>query len=97
MSDRKLSPRAFDPGSFSVVDPTAGHYGSNENVDPVAERPISDIFRAVQERNVELRTLPCLWQLREDVANSTLEFSIIRMCNASAPPRGFESAYSVPQ
>ena len=87
----------FDPGPFSVVDSTAGHYASNVSVEPVAEHRVDNIFGALIQRNVELRILPCLWQLREDVARSTLAFSIIRMRNASAPPRGFDSAYPVPQ
>jgi hypothetical protein len=42
--------------------------------------PIAELLK----RGVELRFLPSLWSLRDAVVSSTLQFSLIRMQNASS-------------
>lgn len=44
-------------------------------------------------RDVELRVMPSLWELREAVVGSTLAFSITRMRKAAPPPPGFVTQY----
>ncbi|MCB0714186.1 MAG: hypothetical protein KDD67_17815 [Ignavibacteriae bacterium] len=86
----------FDPAPFKLQDEGAGYWVSLEAVAPIAEEQIlSPLTRLLQE-NVELRITPSLWQLREAVADSSLQFSIIRMGNAAPPPKGFISKYPVP-
>ena len=43
---------------------------------------IDDQMAELLRRGVELRLVPELWSLRDAVAASTLEFSVIRMRNA---------------
>jgi hypothetical protein len=75
------------PGdTFALFDRTAGYFVSRAAVRPVSVERIDDPLRAILQRGVELRVLPCLWSLRDAVVESTLEFSIIRWRNAQ--PRG---------
>lgn len=87
----------FDPSSFQAVDPSAGYYTSTESVKPIAEHEVSDIFDSLFCRGVEVRVLPTLWYLREEIAASSLGFSIIRMRNAGPMPIGFQSRFEVPR
>ena len=70
------------PESFVCIDQCAGYYVSKEPVAPAAEEVVDDLIAALLNRGVELRFLPDLWDLRDAVAASTLQFSIIRMRNA---------------
>ena len=85
----------FDPAPFTLLDAGAGYWLASKAVAPVEEEAItSPLVRLLQE-NIELRFTPSLWELREAVASSSLEFSIIRMRNAIPPPEGFLSKYPV--
>lgn len=68
--------------TFVCVDECAGYYVSRASVIParveVFEDPVAELLR----RGVELRFVPDLWPLRDAVAASSLQFSIIRMRNA---------------
>ena len=86
----------FDPAGFELQDAAAGYYVSREPAEPIAETPIDDILAALLAEDVELRIVPTLWPLREAVIASTLEFSIIRMRNAAAPPDGLAGTYPLP-
>lgn len=85
----------FDPAPFELADTTAGYYIAREPVQPLNERVIRDVFDELSQRGVEVRILPTLWNLREQVATSSLDFSIIRMRNAGPMPAGFESRFPV--
>lgn len=87
----------FDSQSFELHDKGAGYWVSRQRVAPQSEREILSPLVALLEEEIELRIMPSLWELREAVANSSLEFSIIRMRNASLPPEGFVSEYQVPE
>lgn len=82
---------------FVMHDANAGYYLAGTPVVPITEtllrNPLSDLLR----RGIEFRVLPSLWELREQIADSTLEFSIIRMRNAAPPPTGFVSSFPVPR
>lgn len=69
--------------TFAVCDAGAGYYVSREAVVPQGVTPITDVFIELTRRDVELRITPSLWPLRDAVAASTLQFSIIRMRNAA--------------
>ena len=98
--DRILSEKIvlyeFDSSSFELEDENAGYWISYKAVSPRSERLITSPLLVLLKENVELRFMPSLWRLREDVADSTLEFSIIRMGNAVPPPKEFVSKYPVP-
>ncbi|MGE3800608.1 MAG: DUF6886 family protein [Candidatus Kapaibacterium sp.] len=86
----------FDPARFKLQDEGAGYWVSLEAVVPIAEEKITSPLACLLQESVELRITPSLWQLREAVADSSLEFSIIRMRNAAPPPEGFITKYPVP-
>jgi len=85
--DRVRSGRLFryhmSEVGFECIDECAGHFVSRATVVPEAVDQIDDLLGALQAREVEIRVLPSLWALRDAVVDSTLQFSIIRMRNAS--------------
>jgi hypothetical protein len=70
------------PETFECLDECAGYFVSREAVVPARVEVIDDVIAELLKRGVELRFMPELWQLRDAVAASTLQFSIIRMRNA---------------
>jgi hypothetical protein len=80
----------FPPGTFTLLDETAGYYISYESVVPTAVRRIDNIFdELLALDHLELRILPELRSLGNAVIASTLSYSLIRMRNAkphSHPP-----------
>ncbi len=93
---QRLYKYEFDPGDFTVLDEGAGYYISRRAVGPLSETKIDDILGALMEHNVELRIMASLWELREAVIHSTLQFSIIRMRNARLPQKGVEAFHPLP-
>ncbi len=67
---------------FSCSDANAGYFIARETVTPTDVTTVSDLIGALSQRDVELRVLPSLWPLYDQVAGSSLEFSIIRMRHA---------------
>ena len=72
--------------TFELHDASAGYYVSREPVVPAGVEIIDDCLAALANRGVEVRVLPSLWELRDAVVASTMEFSIIRMRNAQPRP-----------
>ena len=72
------------PQTFECADECAGYFVSRVAVAPARVEVIEDPLAELLRRGVELRLVPELWSLRDAVAASTLEFSIIRMRNARA-------------
>jgi hypothetical protein len=70
------------PDGFECLDECAGYFVSRNSVKPVAVEAFEDLPGELLKRGVELRLVPSLWPLRDAVAASTLQFSIIRMRNA---------------
>jgi hypothetical protein len=70
------------PETFAGADAGVGYYISRQPVVPRAVTAVDDLLAALLQRDVELRVMPSLWPLRDAVAASTLQFSIIRMRNA---------------
>lgn len=67
--------------TFTLFD-SIGYYVSQSRVVPTQLNVIEQPVKEILSRNIELRILPSLWQLHDDVVNSTLDFSVIRMKNA---------------
>ncbi|MCC6628139.1 MAG: hypothetical protein IT340_12140 [Chloroflexi bacterium] len=67
---------------FRLHDVHAGYYVADAAVTPVIVAEIADPLAALLAHGAELRVLPSLWALRDAVATSTLQFSMIRMRNA---------------
>lgn len=72
----------FSPEPFEMIDAGAGYYIARQSVMPVSVRQIDNLPAELFARNVELRVMPSLWKLRDAVAASSLQFSMIRMRNA---------------
>jgi len=68
---------------FSLVDEPAGYYGSTEPVAPLSIEPMRDLLGRLVESGVELRITPSLSPLRNALVAATLDFSMIRMGNAT--------------
>ncbi len=69
--------------TFRCIDPSAGYFISRESVTPDSCVVIPSPLRELVRLGVELRLVPNLWPLHDAVAASTLQFSMIRMRNAS--------------
>ena len=67
---------------FQLFDLVAGYYVTNSVVVPKRQHEVIQPLEEILRRDVELRILPSLWQLHDEIADSTLDFSIIRMNNA---------------
>jgi hypothetical protein len=72
----------FPPDHFSLIDACAEYFVSYEPVIPLAVKPIYNILESLLQRNIELRFLPAIDGLADEVRQSTLRFSLIRMRNA---------------
>ena len=59
-----------------------GYWVSRSAVEPVAIEPVDDLVGRHERAAIELRVLPNIWPLWNDVAASTLEFSGMRLRNA---------------
>lgn len=68
---------------FSSIDECAGYFVNREAVTPERLDVLENLLNALKARNVEVRVIPSLWQLHDAVAQSTLQFSMIRMRNAA--------------
>jgi hypothetical protein len=73
----------FPTDNFILLDEGAGYYISYKTVAPISIRPIYNILDEFLKRGVELRSLPTLLHLAQEVSKSTLQFSLIRMRNAT--------------
>lgn len=69
--------------TFECIDSGAGYYVSPVAIRPIASKAVDDVLAELSRRNIELRFMHDLWPLHDAIANSSLEFSMIRMRNAS--------------
>lgn len=72
------------PETFQCLDQCAGYYVSRQAVAPTQVEVIDNVLQALRSRRVEFRLVHDLWHLHDAVAASTLQFSMIRMRNATA-------------
>jgi hypothetical protein len=71
---------------FTAALPEAGYWISREAVAPLSVRRIDDLLAALAQAKAEVRVVADFWALRDAVAGSSLQFSIIRA--RTARPRG---------
>ena len=74
----RLPEPAFEPHPE-----VGGYWVSGTAVEPLEVEPLSDLVGLHERAEIELRVLPNLWPLWNDVAASTLEFSGMRLRNAA--------------
>lgn len=94
--DEVLYKYVFDSKGFELIDEAAGYYVSKNRVIPKSVYKITDILNELLQYDVELRIMPSLWELRENVIHSTMQYSIIRMKNASPPAKGYDKYHPLP-
>ena len=70
------------PETFECIDDCAGYFVSRVLVVPAHVEVFDDMIAELLKRGVELRFVPSLWALRDEVVASSLQFSLIRMHNA---------------
>ena len=72
----------FDPADFTLQDEQAGYYTSQRIPTIIGKRavenPLAELFRL----GVEVRLLPCLWDLADCVKSTSLAWSLCRMVYA---------------
>lgn len=72
----------FPTAGFALADAAAGYHVARRAVEPLGCTRVDDLVAELLRRDVELRLVPDLWPLRDEIAASTREFSIIRFRNA---------------
>jgi hypothetical protein len=77
----KLYSYELPAADFILLDDCAGYYISYKTVKPLSVQPIPDVFEELFKRNIELRILPDLSKLADEIVLSTSSFSLIRMRN----------------
>ena len=73
----------MSPELFALSDANAGYWTSPTAVTPLSQRPFSDLPTRIAEHGATLIVLPSLWPLHDQIAASSLEYSMIRMRNAA--------------
>ena len=75
--------------SFEPHPEVGGYWVAGATVEPVDGRPLGDLVARHERAEIELRVVPNLWPLWDEVVASTLEFSGMRLRNAlpGAPAR----------
>jgi hypothetical protein len=63
-----------------------GYWIARAPVEPLEVRPLGDLVGLHGQAEIELRALPSLWPLWDEVVASTLEFSGMRLRNAQPRP-----------
>jgi hypothetical protein len=69
----------FETNNFVLQDEIAGYYVSSTTEVPISVTKIDDLFSALFNGNVELRFVPNLWPLFDDIRESSLGYSMCRM------------------
>lgn len=74
---------SFMTDSFYSHSPEAGYYTSLDTVEPISVDRLDGLLERILELGIELRITPSLRHLQTDILSSTVNFSMIRMKNAS--------------
>ena len=72
----------FDPAPFRPKVPNAGYWVATEEIPVLSVTPVGDLLARHADAGIELRIVHNLWPLIDAIANSGLEFSVIRKMNA---------------
>ncbi len=72
----------FDPKNFELQDEIAGFYISKDTEVPINKFKVTHIIDELFRRNVELRILPEIISLRDEIIETSFNWSMCRMKNA---------------
>jgi hypothetical protein len=73
---------ALDSEGFIPWEDASGQWISESEVEPKSVKPVGDLFAAHADAQIELRIVPSLWPLHDEVRHGEFDFSIVRMRNA---------------
>lgn len=73
---------SFASDHFTMMDEGAGYFISYETEQPLEMKPVGSLLEALVKRGVELRIMPSLTPLADQLPKTTLHYSMIRMRNA---------------
>lgn len=76
----------LDPVHFAPWENASGQWISEAEVTPTSVQPVGDLCAAHVAASIELRLVPSLWPLHDDVRRSRFDFSMVRMHNAADRP-----------
>lgn len=79
----------FNVTNSKQIDAGAGYYISRNTEKFISCQKIENLIEELKKRNVILKSLPNLWDKIDEVAQSSLEFSIIRKRNATPRKSNF--------
>ena len=84
LASGKLHRYAMPNDGFVLKDESAGYWVSYGAIEPLGVELLDDLPAAIAAEGVTLRVMPSLWALHDEVKESSLVFSMIRMRNAEA-------------
>jgi hypothetical protein len=90
MIKTKLFIYEFEIDDFYLQDDIAGYYVSEKEQIPKSVTVIDDLFGELFKRNIEIRILDNLCELRDTIQKTSLNWSMCRMVNAQ--PQKLNSA-----
>jgi hypothetical protein len=71
---------------FALYDAIAGYWVSRHPIIPTAVRNLTNLLEEIADLGASLRSVASLWPLHDEIASSSLTFSMIRMRNAAPRP-----------
>jgi hypothetical protein len=83
MSTTTLYRYDLPPASFRPWADASGHYIADATVEPLAVTVFDDLLAVHVEANIELRLVPSLWPLIDEVTEDEFDFNIVRKHNAA--------------
>jgi hypothetical protein len=86
MHSAQVSAYRLPDETFEPHPEVGGYWLSRVAVAPLAVEPLGDLVALHEQAEIELRVLPNLWPLWNEVVASTLEFSGMRLRNAQPAP-----------
>ncbi|WP_027633760.1 DUF6886 family protein [Clostridium hydrogeniformans] len=72
----------FNPLNFYLQDKVAGYYVSESDETPINKLIVDDLFSELFKRNIEVRLVDNLWNLCDEIQDTTLNWSMCSMGNA---------------
>ncbi|MBY6038293.1 hypothetical protein KUV80_16725 [Fictibacillus nanhaiensis] len=81
IQNTRLYRYSFESEHFTTMDEGAGYFVSYETQIPVNVEPVGSLLQALTQEGVELRIMPSLTPLSEELLQTSLHFSMIRMRN----------------
>lgn len=76
----------FNAENFVLQDSIAGYYVARTTQYPERKYVLTDLLSELVRRNVEIRIADNLWDIADAVRDSTLNWSLCRMANATPRP-----------